>query len=139
MGSWADGRLLITLLHIRKTATGVSSFCFPNQFHDQHITTASTRPPNAMATGGHTSGDAVSGVTIAFTIAAAICTILRLYTRFFLNKMGGVDDVFIAIATVCSPRLHLRLALTRHIGFGSSSYSYHVWPRFVCPDMKALR
>jgi Flp pilus assembly protein protease CpaA len=56
-----------------------------------------------MAAGGHTSGYAVTGVTISFTIVAAICTILRLYTRFGLNKMGGVDDVFIAIATVCSP------------------------------------
>lgn len=68
--------------------------------HDQHIATAFTSPPDAMATGGHTSGDAVAGVTISFTIVAAFCTIMRLYTRFFLNKMGGVDDIFIAIATV---------------------------------------
>jgi hypothetical protein len=56
-----------------------------------------------MAAGGHTSGDAVTGVTVSFTIVAVICTSLRLYTRFVLNKMGGVDDVFIAIATVRSP------------------------------------
>lgn len=60
-----------------------------------------------MARGGHTSGDAVAGVTVSFTIVAAICTGLRLYTRFVLNKMGGVDDVFIAVATVCSPCRHL--------------------------------
>jgi hypothetical protein len=63
---------------------------------------ASTCSLDAMATGGHTSGDAVTGVTVSFTIVAVICTILRLYTRFVLNKMGGVDDVFIAVATVCS-------------------------------------
>jgi len=53
-----------------------------------------------MAAGGHASGDAVAGVTIAFTIVAVIGTVLRLYTRFLLNGMGGADDVFIAIATV---------------------------------------
>jgi hypothetical protein len=58
---------------------------------------------DAMAAGGHTSGDAVTGVTVSFTIIAVICTTLRLYTRFVLNKMGGVDDIFIAIATVSSP------------------------------------
>jgi hypothetical protein len=54
-----------------------------------------------MAAGGHTSGDAVAGVTIAFTVVSVIGTLLRLYTRFFLNGMGGPDDVVIAIATVC--------------------------------------
>lgn len=53
-----------------------------------------------MAAGGHTSGDAVAGVTVSFTIVAVICTVLRLYTRFVLSKMGGIDDVFIAIAQV---------------------------------------
>lgn len=53
-----------------------------------------------MAAGGHTSGDAVAGVTIAFTVVSVIGTLLRLYTRFFLNGMGGPDDVVIAVATV---------------------------------------
>jgi len=53
-----------------------------------------------MAAGGHTSGDSVAGVTIAFTIVAVVGTLLRLYTRFFLNGMGGPDDIVIAIATV---------------------------------------
>lgn len=53
-----------------------------------------------MAAGGHTSGDAVAGVTIAFTIVAVFGTVLRLYTRISLNGMGGADDVFIAFATV---------------------------------------
>lgn len=136
MGSWADGLLLITLprllLHVCKSATGLSSSCLPPLFHDQHITTIFIRAPNAMATGGHTSGDAVAGVTISFTIVAAFCTIMRLYTRFFLNKMGGVDDIFIAIATVCAPRQRFRLTLTRTIGSGSSTNNYHVCARFVC-------
>lgn len=55
-----------------------------------------------MANGGHTSGDAVVGVTVAFTILAVAGTVLRLYTRFGLSKMGGVDDLFIAIAAVRS-------------------------------------
>jgi hypothetical protein len=134
MGSWADGLSLITLLlHVCNSATGASSFCLPPLFHDQQITTtASTRPLDAMATGGHTSGDAVAGVTISFTIVAAFCTIMRLYTRFVLNKMGGVDDIFIAIATVCTPCQHFRLPLTQDIGSGSSSDNYHVCTRFVC-------
>jgi hypothetical protein len=53
-----------------------------------------------MAAGGHTSGDSVAGVTIAFTVVAVIGTLLRLYTRFFLNGMGGPDDIVIAVATV---------------------------------------
>lgn len=92
-----------------------------------------------MATGGHTSGDAVAGVTIAFTIVAAFCTIMRLYTRFVLNKMGGVDDIFIAIATVCSPHEHLRLPLTRTIGSRSGTNNYHVCTRFVCSVMNGLQ
>jgi Flp pilus assembly protein protease CpaA len=84
-----------------------------------------------MATGGHTSGDAVTGVTVSFTIVAVICTILRLYTRFALNKMGGVDDVFIAIATVCSPRQHLRSTLTQCIDFISGTHNYNVRSRYV--------
>jgi hypothetical protein len=84
-----------------------------------------------MAAGGHTSGDAVTGVTISFTIVASICTILRLYTRFGLNKMGGVDDVFIAIATVCLSHQHLRSALTHLVVVGNSTDDYHVRTRFV--------
>jgi hypothetical protein len=53
-----------------------------------------------MAGGGHASGDAVAGVTIAFTIVSVVGTLLRLYTRFGLNGMGGPDDIVIAIATV---------------------------------------
>ena len=53
-----------------------------------------------MAAGGHTSGDAVVGVTVAFTSLAVISTVFRLYTRLFLVKTGGPDDIFIAIAAV---------------------------------------
>lgn len=53
-----------------------------------------------MANGGHTSGDAVVGVTVAFTILAVISTCMRLYTRIFMSQMGGVDDFFIAASTV---------------------------------------
>jgi hypothetical protein len=84
-----------------------------------------------MAAGGHTSGDAVTGVTVSFTIVAVICTSLRLYTRFALNKMGGVDDVFIAIATVCSPRQYLRPLLTQCIAFDSGTHDYNVRSRYV--------
>jgi len=84
-----------------------------------------------MAAGGHTSGDAVTGVTISFTIVASICTILRLYTRFGLNKMGGVDDVFIAIATVWSSCQHLRPALTYLVAVSNRADDYHVRTRFV--------
>jgi hypothetical protein len=62
-----------------------------------------------MAAGGHTSGDAVAGVTIAFTIVSVIGTLLRLYTRFFLNGMGGPDDVVIAIATVCRSNMTITI------------------------------
>lgn len=55
---------------------------------------------DAMANGGHTSGDAVVGVTVAFTILAVISTCMRLYTRIFMSQMGGVDDFFIAASTV---------------------------------------
>lgn len=91
-----------------------------------------------MATGGHTSGDAVAGVTISFTIVAAFCTLMRLYTRFVLNKMGGVDDIFIAIATVCYPFQHFRLPLTRIIGSRSSTNNYYVRTRFVCSVVNAI-
>ncbi|GAB7327848.1 hypothetical protein MBLNU13_g11638t1 [Cladosporium sp. NU13] len=80
-----------------------------------------------MATGGHTSGDAVAGVTISFTIVAAFCTIMRLYTRFVLNKMGGVDDVFIAIATVLAVALTTTMCAQVKYGMGrhQSSLTAH--------------
>jgi hypothetical protein len=97
---------------------------------------ASTCLFDAMAAGGHTSGDAVTGVTVSFTIVAVICTALRLYTRFALNKMGGVDDVFIAIATVCSPRQQSRPVLIRCIDLVSGAHNYNVRSRYVslCVD-----
>lgn len=55
---------------------------------------------DAMANGGHTSGDAVVGVTIAFTVLAVMSTCMRLYTRIFMSELGGVDDIFIATSTV---------------------------------------
>jgi hypothetical protein len=96
---------------------------------------ALTCPLDAMATGGHTSGDAVTGVTVSFTIIAVICTVLRLYTRFALNKMGGVDDVFIAIATVCSPRQIPRPALTRRLDSISGTHDHNVRSRYVSPKL----
>lgn len=84
-----------------------------------------------MATGGHTSGDAVTGVTVSFTIVAVICTVLRLYTRFALNKMGGVDDIFIAIATVSSLHWHLPPALTHYVAPSSGPHDHDVCSRFV--------
>ena len=50
--------------------------------------------------GGHTSGSAVVGVTIAFTILAAIATVLRLFTRTSLVHTAGPDDIAIVFATV---------------------------------------
>jgi hypothetical protein len=84
-----------------------------------------------MVAGGHTSGDAVAGVTVAFTIVAVICTMLRLYTRFVLNKMAGIDDVFIAVATVCSLPQRSPLVLTRSLAVGSGTHDDHVRSRFV--------
>ena len=91
-----------------------------------------------MAAGGHTSGDAVTGVTISFTIVATLCTILRLYTRFGLNRLGGVDDVFIAIATVSSMRQHSRAALTCLIAAGNSTNDYNVRTRSVSSTLNAV-
>lgn len=70
-----------------------------------------------MAAGGHTSGDAVAGVTVSFTVVAVICTVLRLYTRFALNKMGGIDDVFIAIAQVGPVFFPMRPALMGNVRY----------------------
>jgi hypothetical protein len=87
-------------LYISLSAAFHSSFALI-----QHITTLlclllACCSHEKMAAGGHTSGDSVAGVTIAFTVVAVIGTLLRLYTRFFLNGMGGPDDIVIAVATV---------------------------------------
>lgn len=95
-----------------------------------------------MANGGHTSGDAVVGVTVAFTILAVISTCMRLYTRIFMSQMGGVDDFFIAASTVSlqhSPcREHYSL-LTQFAVPRSSVDRFDVPRRFVVNTSQAPR
>lgn len=71
-----------------------------------------------MAAGGHTSGDAVAGVTIAFTILAVMGTVLRTYTRFGLSKMGGVDDIFIVVAAVLAIAMTVTMCIQVKYGMG---------------------
>lgn len=71
-----------------------------------------------MANGGHTSGDAVVGVTVAFTILAVISTCMRLYTRIFMSQMGGVDDFFIAASTFLVVALTVSMCLEVKYGMG---------------------
>ena len=55
-----------------------------------------------MADSNHTSGAAVATVIITFTCLAVLVTVLRLYTRFFVVKSHGLDDIFITAAAICS-------------------------------------
>ena len=87
-------------LYIRLSAAFLSTFTLIQYIAILLRPSLACSTHKKMAAGGHTSGDAVAGVTIAFTVVSVIGTLLRLYTRFFLNGMGGPDDVVIAVATV---------------------------------------
>lgn len=51
-----------------------------------------------MAASGHAPGEAVTGVTISFTVLAFMATAMRLYTRIGIVRNVGLDDVVITIA-----------------------------------------
>lgn len=53
-----------------------------------------------MTVSGHASPAAIDGVTIAFTVIAAIAVFLRLLTRLRIVHNGGIDDIFIVAALV---------------------------------------
>jgi hypothetical protein len=62
-----------------------------------------------MGMSGHAPGAAVSAVSIATTVVAALAVLTRLCTRTFIVKNAGVDDGFITFALVS-----LVLRDTRH-------------------------
>jgi len=49
---------------------------------------------------GHASGEAVVGVTIAFTILALLATSGRMFTRLAISRSPGLDDGFIVLSVV---------------------------------------
>lgn len=49
-----------------------------------------------------TKGDAIVVTSVVFAAAASVTVIIRLYTRFWITSIFGLDDVFIIIAAVCS-------------------------------------
>jgi hypothetical protein len=55
-----------------------------------------------MAISGHAPGSAVSGVTLAMTILAAIAVSARLFARLVVVRNAGVDDGFITAALLFS-------------------------------------
>jgi hypothetical protein len=69
-----------------------------------------------------TRGNALTVVDSVFLAVALIFLLLRLYTRLFVRKWFGWDDVFICLAFVCilptfsSRQIHERVAkiLTEH-------------------------
>ena len=52
---------------------------------------------------GHASGSAITGVTVTFTILAALMVAFRLHSRIAIMHNAWVDDVCIVIAVVRYP------------------------------------
>jgi hypothetical protein len=51
-------------------------------------------------------------VNLVFLVIATSVGLFRLYTRAFVSKVLGSDDVFIVFAIVCGPALECRHLLT---------------------------
>lgn len=74
-----------------------------------------------MATSGHASGDAVVGVTVAFTVLAALATIARLVTRIGIVHSAGLDDAVILVAIVLS--IALTVAMCEQVKYGMGRHA----------------
>lgn len=71
-----------------------------------------------MADSNHTSGAAVAAVIITFTCLSCLVTFLRLYTRVFLVKSTGWDDLFITAAAICSIAVTVTMCEQVRYGMG---------------------
>lgn len=74
-----------------------------------------------MTTSGHASGEAVIGVTVAFTVLAALATVARLVTRIGIVHSAGLDDAVISIAIVLS--IMLTIAMCQQVKYGMGRHS----------------
>ncbi|KAF7185647.1 Satratoxin biosynthesis SC1 cluster protein 4 [Pseudocercospora fuligena] len=74
-----------------------------------------------MAAGGHAPGDAVTGVTIAFTILAFLATVARIYTRTRIVHNAGLDDLFNSIALALTIVLTATMCMQVKYGMGRHS------------------
>lgn len=70
---------------------------------------------------GHASGEAVVGVTVGFTVLAALATIARLITRLGIVRHAGLDDVVISIAIVLS--IMLTIAMCQQVKYGMGRHA----------------
>lgn len=67
---------------------------------------------------GHASGDAVVGVTVAFTILAFMATATRLFTRTSIVHNAGWDDISITIACILTVALTAAMCMQVQYGMG---------------------
>lgn len=74
-----------------------------------------------MAVSGHASGEAVVGVTVAFTVLAALATVARLVTRIGIVHHAGLDDVVISVAIVLS--IMLTIAMCQQVKYGMGRHA----------------
>ncbi|KAI7209928.1 hypothetical protein KC333_g8498 [Hortaea werneckii] len=74
-----------------------------------------------MGVSGYASPQSVIGVTITFLVIAVLAVALRLWTRFFIVRHPGFDDLFIAGAVLCTIGLaictcvEVKISIGRHI------------------------
>ncbi|RMY08643.1 hypothetical protein D0866_14733, partial [Hortaea werneckii] len=75
-----------------------------------------------MGVSGYASPQSVIGVTITFLVIAVLAVALRLWTRFFIVRHPGLDDLFIAGAVLCTIGLAICTCVEVKISIGR-----HIW------------
>ena len=74
-------------------------------------------------------------ITTIFTALATLTVILRLFTRFYLIKSPGFDDVLVVGATVCTVNLR-GLSRGLQMKFGSHELIVNSNNSLTCTDHK---
>lgn len=79
-----------------------------------------------MSASGHASGEAVVGVTVAFTVLAVLATVARLVTRIGIVHSAGLDDAIISIAIMLS--VVLTVAMCQQVRYGMGRHADSLSP-----------
>ncbi|KAH8690831.1 hypothetical protein BGW36DRAFT_258641, partial [Talaromyces proteolyticus] len=70
-----------------------------------------------------TKGDGIAITSVVFAVAASFTVIVRLYTRFWITSIFGLDDVFIVIAAISGVLMMAAAAVIS----ADCHWNRHIW------------
>jgi len=112
--------------------TGAPRGGFKGRFPDE--------PPPAAYDKPYLNGAApLLGLTITFMVISWICSLSRLYVRFFVKRLPGWDDVFIILTMLSTTLGSIVLCIMTEMGLGATKYDIlRENPRKLTPILKTI-